>query len=104
MKDATTELLGAPLTYSEDEVAHILSPRYFVEIRRTLGGPAPEETARAAGGRRGSSSRPTRRGGRSATDGAGGRGADARASGAPRCEPCQIRAPERPTAVNATRR
>jgi len=49
LKDATTELLGAPLAYSEDEVAHILSPRYFVEIRRTLGGPAPEETARAAG-------------------------------------------------------
>jgi argininosuccinate lyase len=49
LKDATTELLGAPLEYSEDEVAHILSPRYFVEIRRTLGGPAPEETARAAG-------------------------------------------------------
>jgi argininosuccinate lyase len=48
LKDATTELLGAPLAYSEDEVAHILSPRYFVEIRKTLGGPAPEETARAA--------------------------------------------------------
>ena len=48
LKDATTELLGAPLAYSEDEVAHILSPRYFVEIRRTPGGPAPEETARAA--------------------------------------------------------
>jgi argininosuccinate lyase len=49
LKDATTELLGAPLAYSEEQVAHILSPRYFVEIRRTLGGPAPEETARAAG-------------------------------------------------------
>jgi argininosuccinate lyase len=48
LKDATTELLGAPLAYSEEQVAHILSPRYFVEIRRTLGGPAPEETARAA--------------------------------------------------------
>jgi argininosuccinate lyase len=48
LKDATTELLGAPLAYSEEEVAHILSPRYFVEIRKTLGGPAPEETARAA--------------------------------------------------------
>jgi argininosuccinate lyase len=52
LKDATTELLGAPLAYSEDEVAHILSPRYFVEIRRTPGGPAPEETARAAGASR----------------------------------------------------
>ena len=48
LKDATTELLGAPLAYSDEEVAHILSPRYFVEIRRTLGGPAPEEAARAA--------------------------------------------------------
>ena len=33
-------------------MAHILSPRHFVEIRRTLGGPAPEETARAAGASR----------------------------------------------------
>jgi argininosuccinate lyase len=49
LKDATTELLGAPLAYSDEQVAHILSPRHFVEIRRTLGGPAPEETARAAG-------------------------------------------------------
>ena len=24
-----------------------MSPQYFVEVRRTLGGPAPEETARA---------------------------------------------------------
>ena len=24
-----------------------MSPRYFVEVRRTPGGPAPEETARA---------------------------------------------------------
>ena len=28
-------------------LAEILSPRHFVEVRRTLGGPAPEETARA---------------------------------------------------------
>ena len=25
----------------------MMSPQYFVEVRRTLGGPAPEETARA---------------------------------------------------------
>ena len=46
--DASAELLGTPLTYSEAELAKILSPRHFVEIRRTLGGPAPDETARAA--------------------------------------------------------
>jgi argininosuccinate lyase len=48
VQDATTELLGAPLPYSEEQLTRILSPRHFVEIRRTLGGPAPEETARAA--------------------------------------------------------
>ena len=48
LKDATTELLGAPLAYTEEQLAEILSPRHFVEVRRTHGGPAPEETARAA--------------------------------------------------------
>ena len=42
------EVVGAPVTYSESALAEILSPRYFVAVRRTLGGPAPEETARAA--------------------------------------------------------
>src|SRR5712691_5899951 len=48
LADASTELLGAPLAYSQAALTHILSPRYFVEIRRTFGGPAPEETERAA--------------------------------------------------------
>jgi argininosuccinate lyase len=48
LADVSRELLGAPLQYSERELARILSPRHFVEIRRTLGGPAPEETLRAA--------------------------------------------------------
>jgi argininosuccinate lyase len=48
LKDATADLLGAPLAYSEEQLAEILSPRHFVEVRRTHGGPAPEETARAA--------------------------------------------------------
>ena len=48
LKEASAELLGAPLAYSEAALTKILSPRYFVEVRRTLGGPAPEETARAA--------------------------------------------------------
>ncbi len=41
------DLLGAPLQYSEAQIAQIMSPRHFVEVRRTYGGPAPEETARA---------------------------------------------------------
>src|SRR5258708_11865669 len=45
---ASTELLGAPLKYEEAALAEILSARHFVDVRRTFGGPAPEETARAA--------------------------------------------------------
>ena len=46
-------MLGAPLAYSEAALAGILSARHFVDVRRTLGGPAPEETARAAAVSRG---------------------------------------------------
>ena len=42
------EFLDQPIEYSEAALATILSPRHFVEVRQTLGGPAPEETARAA--------------------------------------------------------
>src|SRR5262249_26759493 len=42
------ELLDAPLRYTDEQLTRILSPRYFVEIRRTFGGPAPQETLRAA--------------------------------------------------------
>jgi argininosuccinate lyase len=45
--EASRELLGAPIEYSEAALAEILSPRHFVEVRRTPGGPAPEETERA---------------------------------------------------------
>jgi argininosuccinate lyase len=48
LTDASTEILGHPLDYSEAQLTHILSPRHFVAIRKTFGGPAPEETARAA--------------------------------------------------------
>jgi argininosuccinate lyase len=42
------ELCGTPLTYTDEALASILSARHFVTVRRTLGGPAPEETARAS--------------------------------------------------------
>jgi argininosuccinate lyase len=48
LADASTMLPGGPLAYSDAALATILSPRHFVTVRRTLGGPAPEETARAA--------------------------------------------------------
>jgi argininosuccinate lyase len=41
------DLLGVPLQYTDAQVAEILSPRHFVDVRRTHGGPAPAETARA---------------------------------------------------------
>jgi argininosuccinate lyase len=41
------DLLGVPLQYSDADIARILSPQHFVDVRRTHGGPAPETTARA---------------------------------------------------------
>jgi len=41
------DLLGTGLQYSDDEIATIMSPRHFVDVRRTSGGPAPSETSRA---------------------------------------------------------
>jgi argininosuccinate lyase len=40
-------LAGRAIVYSEAHLERIMSPHYFVRVRRTLGGPAPEETARA---------------------------------------------------------
>jgi argininosuccinate lyase len=48
LAEASRDLLGAPIRYTETELAEILSPRHFVAVRRTWGGPAPEETARAS--------------------------------------------------------
>ncbi|HTK28810.1 MAG TPA: argininosuccinate lyase [Vicinamibacterales bacterium] len=45
--DASSELAGAPIKYTEAALQEILSPRHFVAVRGTHGGPAPEETARA---------------------------------------------------------
>ncbi|MGO9256173.1 MAG: argininosuccinate lyase [Bryobacteraceae bacterium] len=48
LAEASDTLAGGPLVYSDAALNTILSPRHFVTVRRTLGGPAPEETARAA--------------------------------------------------------
>jgi argininosuccinate lyase len=47
LAEACREVAGTAFDYSEARVADLLSPRRFVEVRRTPGGPAPEETARA---------------------------------------------------------
>jgi argininosuccinate lyase len=44
---ASAALVGRRLELSEERLQLVMSPRYFVEVRRTLGGPAPTETARA---------------------------------------------------------
>jgi argininosuccinate lyase len=46
---ASQALLGHTLTYSEEQLQRIMSPRHFVDVRRTYGGPAPDETGRALG-------------------------------------------------------
>ncbi len=38
---------GTGLAYSGDELRRVLDPHHFVEVRRTLGGPSPSETAKA---------------------------------------------------------
>jgi hypothetical protein len=44
---ASKALVGRSLEYSDARLLEIMSPRYFIEVRRTLGGPAPDETGRA---------------------------------------------------------
>jgi len=47
LQEVATDVLGAPLTMPGEVLDRVLDPRHFVEVRRTRGGPAPEETARA---------------------------------------------------------
>src|SRR5688572_29937634 len=47
LKRASEASLATPLDYSEERLQKIMSPRYFIEVRRTLGGPAPDVTASA---------------------------------------------------------
>jgi argininosuccinate lyase len=47
LASVSRDVLGAPLDYTDAQIAEVMSARHFVEVRRTPGGPAPEETARA---------------------------------------------------------
>jgi argininosuccinate lyase len=44
---ASKEVLGTPIEWSAAQLEEVLSPRHFVEIRRTPGGPSPSETTLA---------------------------------------------------------
>ena len=46
--EISRDQVGRALEYTDAALDEILSPRHFVRVRRTLGGPAPEETGRAA--------------------------------------------------------
>ena len=41
------QTIGRRLPYTDQDLQRILSPRHFVMVRKTLGGPAPDETRRA---------------------------------------------------------
>jgi argininosuccinate lyase len=47
LREVGQDMLGEPLELSEPELVAILSPRHFVDVRQTPGGPAPNETSRA---------------------------------------------------------
>jgi argininosuccinate lyase len=47
LAEVSKDVTGRAIEYAEDELRKILSPAHFVEIRKTLGGPAPEVTAAA---------------------------------------------------------
>jgi argininosuccinate lyase len=49
LRTASRDVIGEEIHYAEEALAEILSVRHFVMVRRTPGGPAPEEVARAAG-------------------------------------------------------
>ena len=44
---ASNAILGRALEYTEAELHRIMSPKHFVDVRKTHGGPAPSETGRA---------------------------------------------------------
>ncbi len=44
---ASEELLGSPIRYRDEEIETILGARHFVDVRATLGGPAPAQVDRA---------------------------------------------------------
>jgi argininosuccinate lyase len=47
LEEASSSVLGAPIHYPDAALAAMLSPRNFVSVRKTHGGPAPGETRRA---------------------------------------------------------
>ena len=49
LRQVAREVIGREIVYTDDQLALILSPQHFVEVRKTHGGPSPSETSRAIG-------------------------------------------------------
>ncbi len=45
LSEVSSELSGTAITYSDAALAEILSPKRFIEVRTTLGGPSPAQTS-----------------------------------------------------------
>jgi len=50
LAEASEAVTGRPIRFSDEALDEALAPHHFVRVRRTHGGPAPEETLRAARG------------------------------------------------------
>jgi argininosuccinate lyase len=49
LREASKAVTGSEIAYSDEQLAEILSPRHFVEVRKTHGGPSPSVTLKAIG-------------------------------------------------------
>jgi argininosuccinate lyase len=47
LADASADVIGTPLRYTDAQLAGILGPSHFVDVRTTPGGPAPAQTTAA---------------------------------------------------------
>jgi argininosuccinate lyase len=47
LRDVSMSVLGRAVEYDDARLSEVLSARHFVEVRKTPGGPAPSEMARA---------------------------------------------------------
>jgi argininosuccinate lyase len=47
LREVSRSVTGKEIVYDEASLADVLSPRHFIEVRKTYGGPAPSETASA---------------------------------------------------------
>jgi argininosuccinate lyase len=49
LRQVSKDVTGNEIVYADAQLAQILSPQHFVEVRKTYGGPSPSETLRAIG-------------------------------------------------------